>query len=122
MENNNLIDAIKKEDLALVKKLIKDNVDIINNKDENGYTALMIAAENGYREITKILMLSGADTTITSNDNTTALSLAEKNEHNEIIMLLECVCCNYEDIESVDSLEDCLLAFDSFGTADDDDE
>lgn len=110
MENKNLINAVKQENITLVEEILGADTDI-NVKDETGCTALMIASENGYTEIVRKLILLGANTTLKSNDDSTALTLASKNKHNDIIMLLESLNYNSEDIENVDTLEDCLEAF-----------
>lgn len=113
MENNNLIDAVKQQDLKLVVEILKSDVDL-DSTTENGYSALMIAAENGDTKIARKLLLAGADTTIEASNGETALSLSSKNEHTEIAMLLESLNVKYDDIDNVDTLEDCLKELGNF--------
>ena len=54
-----LIDAAKDGDLVKVKELIAAGADV-NAKDDDGWTALMYAAEKGYTEIIEILKAAGA--------------------------------------------------------------
>lgn len=81
-----LFDSIKNNDattfmaLMFYKKLSKlPNFDI-NAQDENGYTALMKAADNGASEYVSSLLVNGADPNITTKDGKTALSIAIEKE------------------------------------------
>lgn len=57
------------------------------HSNEDGYTALMLAAQNGHFEAVKHLLELGASVNKTYN-NYTALSLARENGHQEIVDLL----------------------------------
>jgi ankyrin repeat protein len=48
----------------------------------------MIASNNGYSEIVKLLLTKGADVNYHSGNNITAISLASRNGHNDIKFLL----------------------------------
>lgn len=50
--------------------LVSADVSMINNKDEEGWTALHFAASNGCLEITKILKTYGATLEITDKVRT----------------------------------------------------
>ena len=54
----NLIDAIVKNDVAEVKRLLETGADV-NAKDENGWTPLHLAARKGYTGIVKLLRKHG---------------------------------------------------------------
>ena len=73
------------------KELIKIIEDTENNgKEIIGATPLIIAAENSNPEIIRILIDAGADTSLKSADNKTALDIAkEKNGNPEVIEILE---------------------------------
>ena len=58
--NKKLLEAIKKNDLQLVQKLIKSGADI-NFKDEKGLTPLHYAAVSGNIDLVKYLVENGAD-------------------------------------------------------------
>jgi ankyrin repeat protein len=51
-------------------------------------TPLLIASNNGYYEIVKLLLTKGVDVDYHSGDNITAISLASRNGHNYIKFLL----------------------------------
>jgi hypothetical protein len=56
---------------------------------EDGHTPLMIASERGNLEMVRMLLETGADIDRKDSRNQTALSLAGKNDHQEIIRLLK---------------------------------
>ena len=60
----------------------------INNINENGNTALILAVNYGYQEIVKMLIKVGANLNIQNKDGNTALDIAKKNNNAEIINLL----------------------------------
>ncbi|KAI0830595.1 ankyrin [Trametes gibbosa] len=60
----------------------------INAPDENGYTALHLAADRGHAEVVKVLLERGADRGIKDEDEFTAQELAEVAGHDEIVTLL----------------------------------
>lgn len=49
-------EAVKNNDLAKVRSLIKDNPDLVFSKDEDGFTPLHLAAANGYKEMAELLI------------------------------------------------------------------
>jgi ankyrin repeat protein len=55
---------------------------------DSTYTALMIAAQKGNAECTKLLLNAGADTNPTRNDKSTPLMVAAKNGYLQCIKLL----------------------------------
>ena len=73
-------------ELEEVEKSLANGVDV-NQQDDEGYSALHAAAENGYLEIVKLLVESGAD--IQHKTEYTALQLAEMAEQNEIVAYLK---------------------------------
>ncbi|KAL1951553.1 hypothetical protein VTO73DRAFT_702 [Trametes versicolor] len=60
----------------------------IDTPDENGYTALHLAADRGHAEVVKVLLERGADREIKDEDEFTAKELAEVAGHDEIVDLL----------------------------------
>jgi hypothetical protein len=71
-----------------VRLLIEAGADV-NGDYEDGYTALMIAAEWNQPEITKILLEAGADVNAVSDNGWTALRVASALGHNEVAELLK---------------------------------
>jgi len=61
---------------------------VVDEKDEYGYTPLHLAADRGYPEMVRILLEKGADRNITDPDGETALSLAEVGGQEEVVLLL----------------------------------
>ena len=76
--------------MASVEKFLKEHVSHINEKNHNGWTALMRATANGHHDIAALLLEKGAALNIQNNDGKTALILAaEKNCQNTLSLLLE---------------------------------
>lgn len=73
-------------ELAEVKKSIANGIDV-NSTDDEGYSALHAAAENGYLEVVKLLVHHGADVAYTAPYN--ALQLAEMAQQQEIVDYLK---------------------------------
>ena len=68
--------------------MLEQNLDRINDQNNEGKTALIIAAEYGYENIVKILLENGADPLIKSNEGKIALDYATQWEHEDIIQML----------------------------------
>jgi hypothetical protein len=61
----------------------------IDGRDENGNTALMLASEQGYRGIVRLLLEKGADNRLMNDRGETAFTLAESHGRAEVIQLLK---------------------------------
>ena len=72
----------------LIKKLLVAGANV-NYQDDYGWTALMVASENGHIDIVRLLLEKGANVNYQSAiDNFTALMLASKKNHIDIVRLL----------------------------------
>jgi ankyrin repeat protein len=60
----------------------------VNLQNKNGWTALMLAARNGYLEIVQMLLRAGADPGLAARNGATARSFAKRNRHSEVVLLL----------------------------------
>ena len=58
------------------------------HKTEKGRTALILAADKGYKEIVDILLENNADVNAKDNNGWTALILAAENGHKDIVIIL----------------------------------
>ncbi|XP_008166090.2 KN motif and ankyrin repeat domain-containing protein 4 isoform X1 [Chrysemys picta bellii] len=73
----------------MVKALLSCKADI-NQQDDNGTSALMVACQHGNAEIAKLLLAHpGCNTTLTDKSGNSALSVALKSAHMEIAELLQ---------------------------------
>ena len=69
INSKTLIDAAKKGDLSMVRKLLSMANIAINSTNDNGVTPLMFASWNGFGDVTKELLTCGANPqNITSNN------------------------------------------------------
>jgi len=82
-----LMQSAESGDYAEVKRLIEEGADV-NAKDNNGWTALMIASEAGKEEIANWLIEAGADVSAQDNDGFTAFMIALFSGHREMTQLL----------------------------------
>ncbi|KAL3644446.1 hypothetical protein CASFOL_009626 [Castilleja foliolosa] len=75
-----LLFVARANDVDALRKLIKQpNLDI-NEKDENGFTAVMVAAAGGHEETFRMLVSAGANLEIQNNYGETAITLAQNND------------------------------------------
>jgi ankyrin repeat protein len=82
-----LYTATRKENLAVIKKLLKRGVDV-NRPTPNGWTPLKSAAQQGCLEIVEALLEAGADPNIADGTNYTPLMNAVSGEHEDIVKVL----------------------------------
>ena len=82
-----LFDAVKAKNYELVKKLIDEGADV-NAKNDEGETALMIASNEGDKEICELLIEKGADVNAKDNEGNTALMYVSLKGDKEICELL----------------------------------
>jgi ankyrin repeat protein len=75
-EGNKLIEAVMYQDLASVKTLINQGVDVNFKDQQSGSTALIIAANFGFSEIAEFLIDNGADINLQANNGTSPLMAA----------------------------------------------
>jgi uncharacterized protein len=61
----------------------------LNARQQQGWTSLHEAAQNGDPAMVKLLLDHGADRLLANDDGTTALDLAKKSGNSEVIRLLE---------------------------------
>lgn len=79
--------ATRKDNLVVVKKLIKRGADV-NRTAPNGWTSLKSAAQQGNFEIVKVLLEAGAAPNIADDTNYTPLMNAVSGEHEDIVKTL----------------------------------
>lgn len=82
-----LYTATRKENLSIIKKLLKRGADV-NRFPPNGWTSLKSAAQQGNLEIVKVLLDAGADPNISDDTNYTPLMNAVSGEHEDIVKIL----------------------------------
>jgi ankyrin repeat protein len=78
---------MKGNDLKAVRAFIKRDTDV-NSADDEGYTPLHWAAENGFVPFAKLLLSKGADPGAATRDGWTPLDLAKTEGHTEMEALL----------------------------------
>ncbi len=88
MKKRELSEAIKKNNIDKVKKLINAGVDV-NAKYDDAITALHYASIYNRPEIAKKLINAGADINARDKEGKTAFDIAKEEDYQEIIDLLE---------------------------------
>ena len=79
----------------------------VNSKDDEGYTALMVAAQIGHLRTTKALLMYGANVNLHSTEErTTALIEAVREGYEEIVQILldHGAEINYQDTDGYTAL------------------
>lgn len=71
-----------------MKALLRAGADV-NARDFSGETALMKASRAGLMQVVKTLLEAGANPSIVSQQNSTALSWALRYQHTEIVELIQ---------------------------------
>jgi len=83
-------DAVKNNDSAKIRELIKKSPDLVSSKDEDGFTPLHLAAVNGYRDLVEFLLTNKADVNSRDNAGSTPLhqAAAGEGDHSDLVELL----------------------------------
>jgi ankyrin repeat protein len=85
---SSLVQAAAKGDGKQIEELVAKGTPV-NGLDQTGRSALTAAAGNGHTETARLLLDSGADPTIKNSDDQTPLSLAQSQNHQQVVALLE---------------------------------
>ena len=89
---NALLWAAKENHVQMAEMLLGLGMDINEQQpvtaSSSKHTALHVAAQKGNVEMVKLLLEKRCDTTLRDKHNQTALQLAEKKKHTEIIVAL----------------------------------
>lgn len=86
--NQQLVSAVKKNDLESARKLIERGADV-NQTDNRGNSLLIVAAADGHGEMVKLLLDAGADlTAVDSSMQATALHAAAYLGHPQVMQIL----------------------------------
>ena len=107
---SSLIEAVKNQNISLVKVLIRDRPLLgtnVNLKDEKGNTALIYALLNNNIEIAKILIKASADVNIKNKIKQSPITISIEN--NLSIDIIRIILDNGGDPNSVFSTSDTLL-------------
>ena len=85
-------DAAKRGDLEKVKALLKDNPNLVTNKDDNldmnGRMPLYWAATFGHKDVAELLLANKADVNAKDNIGDTPLHASAFNGHKDVAELL----------------------------------
>ncbi|KAK6922384.1 Ankyrin repeat [Dillenia turbinata] len=73
----------RSNEVGALKKLIDRSKCNLNEQDERGYTAVMVAAAGGHMEALQLLIHAGADVKLRNKNGKTAIALAEENHNSE---------------------------------------
>ena len=86
--NEEMIKAANANDLATVKSCIQKGASVNAKLGDSGFTALMLAAGEGYTEMVELLLANGADANAADALKNTPLMKAAMNGHKETVKAL----------------------------------
>lgn len=84
----NLFKAAQTNDIETLEKMFLNSLNV-NVIDEFGWTALMMGSYEGHLDIVKLLIRSGAKIDVEDRQQNTAISLATKRDHSNVVTFLE---------------------------------
>lgn len=84
----NFFKAAQSNDIQTLEKMFLNSLNV-NVTDEFGWTALMMVSYEGHLDIVKLLIRSGAKIDVKDRQKNTAITLATKRAHSNIVMFLE---------------------------------
>lgn len=100
-EKNKFFRAATTNDVATVEQMEISDPKMINVSDQFGWSALMMAAYAGHLNVIKVLLRLGANMNHENHKKETALTLAERAKHHEIVNFLkqslEPICLSSDD-------------------------
>jgi uncharacterized protein len=83
-----LIDAIRRGDTTSAGDLLAAHPDVVNSRDAQGNTPLLVATYGGRTEAVRLLLDRGADRSLRTGDGQTALEIADERGRVEAARLL----------------------------------
>lgn len=84
----NFFKAAQSNDIQTLKKMYLNSLNV-NLTDEFGWTALMMVSYEGHLDIVKLLIRSGAKIEFEDRQKNTAVTLATKKDHSNVVTFLE---------------------------------
>jgi len=91
-------DASWKGDLAKVTELLKNNPELVNSKDDNGWTPLHNAAFQGNKSMVELLLAQKADVNAKTKSSTTPLHFASLRGFKDVVPLLLAAKANIDSV------------------------
>lgn len=83
-----LMRAVYERRLRIVRLLVENTRTQVNQRGENGITALHLAVVNGDADAVKLLLAGGADPGVEDNSGRTAVDIAEYNNNPGLVRLM----------------------------------
>lgn len=86
--HGNLFTAAQNGQIQVVKRLLAEKGANVDQKDNNGWTPLNIAAQNGHSNVVELLLAKGAKIDQANSNGWTPLNSASLNGHSNVVELL----------------------------------
>lgn len=107
-DENQLFLAATSNDVTTIERMMLNNR-TVNVTDQFGWTALMMAACDGHLDAVKVLFNRGAKIDIVNRQMETALTVAEKKNHQSVVAYLKKTQCDTICLSSSSDDEDATI-------------
>lgn len=97
-QSSNIFEAARNGEVQVIKNILKENPEVVNTKNKEGFSALTLACYRGNTEVVKLLLKKKADVNISSSMGSPLMAATYKG-HLEIVKLLLSKNVNVDEVD-----------------------